>query len=694
LSPASFSTITLGNPASNGGDGVGKTLVIAPIGTSQFTINDVMQDPPGGSSGSVTYAGNAGGITTINSKSTYTGMTNLNGSSTVRFSSDYNPAVGDTGGPFGVGTLNANNATNNQLQPIGRLSPSGETRIIANPILLSTGVTVSNAPGDTTSVTFTGPISMTNGRTINNSFAAGAGTLTLGSATSPSTITGGIATGVTLTLSNTGNTVINDAIREIPGSGNATNISISGAGNLTANGVISTAGLVTVATTGGTNAVPSPAISFTAMNTYTGGTAFTGAGTLLPIVNSSNALPGPAFTAGPFGTGLLNVNAGTNQHFRPTGGDRFLSNPVLMTTGIAMDNGPGESFNLTLAGPLTMTNNRFISNGFTTGTTGGTFVIGAAAQPSTLTLPATSNFTLSLAALAGPIVVNDVIQNANGQTDNVAINPNAGNVNTVTFTAANTYSGTTTVSGGRLLVSNTSGSATGSSAVTVSGSTGAGNGTLGGNGSIAGAVTVTSASATAAGVLSPGTSLGQLTVGTGVTAGNTAMTWKSGGAFAGGAYVFEHKVDSAQFVGGPTTPTPGTDNDNVRTTGGGTLDLSLLSSATPFTVNLAPVGPFPAAPPTQPVAYTAATFGTINLPAGLPAGSGTLANGVATWTDASSLFTFTGSFASTPIAAVNGGVLYFQFTPVPEPAFVLLACSGLAGLAAWRRKRRAAEVNV
>src|SRR5207302_826497 len=106
-----------------------------------------------------------------------------------------------------------------------------------------------------------------------------------------------------------------------------------------------------------------------------------------------------------------------------------ISNPILLTTGIAMDNGTGESFNLTLAGPITMTQNRFISNGFVAGTTGGTFIIGSPAAPSIITLPTTSNpsFTLSFAALAGPIVVNDVMVNAAGVTDIVAINPNAGN---------------------------------------------------------------------------------------------------------------------------------------------------------------------------------------------------------------------------------------------------------------------------
>ena len=67
------------------------------------------------------------------------------------------------------------------------------------------------------------------------------------------------------------------------------------------------------------------------------------------------------------------------------------------------------------------------------------------------------------------------------------------------FTAANTYSGGTTVNRGTLLVNNTTGSGTGSGTVTV-----ASDGTLGGTGEIAGATTVS-------GTLSPGASIGTLT---------------------------------------------------------------------------------------------------------------------------------------------------------------------------------------
>ena len=74
---------------------------------------------------------------------------------------------------------------------------------------------------------------------------------------------------------------------------------------------------------------------------------------------------------------------------------------------------------------------------------------------------------------------------------------------TLKLTAANNYDGATTVSAGRLLVSNTGGSGTGTGAVTVNS-----GGTLGGTGTISGAVTVN-----AGGHIAPGESIESLDVG-------------------------------------------------------------------------------------------------------------------------------------------------------------------------------------
>ncbi len=81
---------------------------------------------------------------------------------------------------------------------------------------------------------------------------------------------------------------------------------------------------------------------------------------------------------------------------------------------------------------------------------------------------------------------------------------------TTTLTAANTYSGGTTVSTGMLLVDNTTGSGTGSGAVSV-----ASGATLGGTGAIGGSTTLASGS-----ILAPGNTAGTLTVNSGLTLNN------------------------------------------------------------------------------------------------------------------------------------------------------------------------------
>jgi autotransporter-associated beta strand protein len=84
---------------------------------------------------------------------------------------------------------------------------------------------------------------------------------------------------------------------------------------------------------------------------------------------------------------------------------------------------------------------------------------------------------------------------------------------TLTITAAQTFSGGVVVSNGIVLVENATGSGTGSGAVTVYG------GTLGGNGRIFGATSIESG-----GALSPGSSVGKLTMANTLTlAGNTLI---------------------------------------------------------------------------------------------------------------------------------------------------------------------------
>jgi hypothetical protein len=175
-------------------------------------------------------------------------------------------------------------------------------------------------------------------------------------------------------------------------------------------------------------------------------------------------------------------------------------------------------------------------------------------------------------------------------------------------------------------------------------------GTLAGTGSVPGNVVVNPG-----GTIAPG-------------AGNTIGTFTTGGATfePGGTYQFKYNPATS-------APVPGTDNDTIASTAGSVLDLSALSSANRFIVNLVPTT---SGTPPGAVTYTAGGFSSALLPAGV------------TGPDVTNLFMFTGAFAGTPAASVNNGVLSFTFTPVPEPGLVLLACAVAAGVGTWRRRRK------
>jgi autotransporter-associated beta strand protein len=171
------------------------------------------------------------------------------------------------------------------------------------------------------------------------------------------------------------------------------------------------------------------------------------------------------------------------------------------------------------------------------------------------------------------------------------------------ITGNNTYDGGTTINQGRLLVSNTSGSGTGSGAVTVSA------GTIGGTGSISGTVTINSG-----GHIAPGESIESLAVGSlvvntgsfldfelgapgspgvnsdlinvinsgGLTLSGGAVTLTDAGGLAAGTYTL---IDYAGAIGGnvanlgtPTGPA-GFTYSLVNNTGNTSIDLLVAAPA-------------------------------------------------------------------------------------------------------------------
>ncbi|HEY1378950.1 MAG TPA: hypothetical protein VGF55_19265 [Gemmataceae bacterium] len=539
----------------------------------------------------------------------------------------------------------------------------------------NTTITLGGAAQPINTVLFTGsPVAYTLGNTAGDAlgFDAAGGAIT-------------VNTGVTTAQTFAAGVVANGALA----------VTNSGSRPVSFNGVIAGPGAITFSGAGSLG-TDTGAVALNAQNTYSGGTSFGGSAQQPIRIGVSTVLDGTgAIVSGPFGTGTVTSNNGTPQVLQPSGGDRTVANPLTFTFGLFFANDATGNFNLTLTGAKSLTTaNRVLTNNVNAGAvltfgTPGTTTLFNLGTTGGRTLTVQTQQSAANAALgAGTLVINDVLANStNGANGNIVVQNNAN----VILTNANTYGGTTSVTSGRLLVNNTSGSGTGTGTVTARGTTAntVGGGTLGGSGSIAGLVNIGSTTANQqGGIIAPGNSIGTITVGTGILAGAPAMSWKPFGSYA-----FEHQPDATQFNGGTGgQPNPGTDNDRISGPTAG-LDLSGLnntSSSTQFTVNLLPTFTTNGFTPAGPVAYQAATFPSIALPAAptTPFGTVNLVNGVTNATDVTSLFNFTGTFASPPVAAVNGGVLYFQFTPVPEPAFVLAAC-GFAALAGWRRWRAA-----
>ncbi len=213
---------------------------------------------------------------------------------------------------------------------------------------------------------------------------------------------------------------------------------------------------------------------------------------------------------------------------------------------------------------------------------------------------------------------------------------------TLTLFGASTYNGGTTLNAGTLLVNNTTGSGTGTGAVTVKTNT-----TLGGSGTIAGAVTVNSG-----GKLAPGNSAGRLSVGSLTLASGSTLAIELGGTTAGSQY-------DQVFVAGALSLT------------GSTLSVSQING-----FNLAPGQKF----------FILDRTGTDVSPVGLFANA---PGGIYTDTAGNK---FLVNYADHDPADTSNALLNdVSLTVTPEPstwAMLLLGGAGLLALPVVRRRRR------
>jgi len=219
---------------------------------------------------------------------------------------------------------------------------------------------------------------------------------------------------------------------------------------------------------------------------------------------------------------------------------------------------------------------------------------------------------------------------------------------------ANAFSGGVVINAGKLLVTNSAGSATGSGAVNVN------NGAaFGGTGLISGALIINGG-----GSVSPGSSPGQLQVGNGTTFAS------------GGHYVFE--INN-------TAGAPGTNWDLLSISGGLTISATV---STPFVLDLVSLnagntnGLLANFDPT--LAYSWKFVTTTTGITGFSAGA----------------FQYNASNFSNSLdighfyVSQAGNDLYLNFTPVPEPTTWVLLSLGLSSvLLSLRRKSRARLVE-
>jgi fibronectin-binding autotransporter adhesin len=483
----------------------------------------------------------------------------------------------------------------------------------------ATGAVIKNGPG-TLTLAGTAANGATGGYTLNGGTlllnkTAGVdairGSLTIGNGTDPVSVqllaANQIEDGVAVTVNAGATFDLNgnaDSIGNLAGTGTVTSIGVpvfsvasgSFAGLLQGAGVSLTktgTGLLTLANTA---------------NTF-GGTLRVNNGTLevLSLADSG---------AGSNGTGAIQILSGNNTGaiLKYSGGTTTITRALdIVATGNAAASTGLDSSG---TGPLTVTGNVSRSG------TGGTGV-------KTFTLQGTNT---GLNTISGAI--------SNGSLPLSFAKEGPG---TWRLTGTNTYTGTTTVSAGRLVIDGDNSTATGAVSV-------AAGATLSGSGTVGGLVTLDSGAKVA-----PGNSPGNQTF-----AGGLNLS-------AGGIYQWE--------LGALSTSNPAVDFDTITVTGG-SLTLGGTSSLLIDTTALVGTGPnsgngFWTTPHTWTIATSASIVDNFGSITGGP------------WTS--------GTFDT----SVSGNNLLLNFTPtaIPEPSTLVLGALGLLGFGGWSLRRRRRAIN-
>jgi autotransporter-associated beta strand protein len=597
---ASFST-TEGSANPTSGPFGGGTVTLGGLATSSATLadtgnfnlgNPVVVGPANNGITRTITSATSSGSPIVDSGETMTLQSNLNVEETTSGQTfGLRNTIVQSGGTYGI-TVDSNN--------VGTIDFRGANTFAG-------GVTIDNGTASFNASSSGSPGSLTNG-------PFGTGTVTLG----------GVSTLAATLASGTSSTIGNSLVVGATTNGSARTITETSASSTA--GVIS--GPITL-----NNDLTLTAVATTLTNgsdrLRVGSGGITGSNNI--IINNLNNTSTSPTAKGPIrldGTGVetstwtgnLIVQAGLGSLGTGTAIDgTSANNTVLVASGASFDfasnTGVGSGFSPTIAG---------LSNY----AGGGGTVFESAPSNNTLNLGGNGNYAFS----------GTIADSTNtGNTTALAVNLSSPAASQ-SLSGASTYSGGTTIAGGKLLVINLTGSATGSGAVALSGGASA---TLEGTGSSSGALTVSNDSLIAPGVNTSGTNddfgvAGTLALGT-----------------TGGITLTDADLD---FDLGTSATAPGT-SDLITT--GGTLTLGTVN----FTFN--PLG---------------ASLDTSN-PYTLISGATGLAG---------SLTGVTGTVIGdvyTPVFSLSGDNLLVTFT-VPEPT--TLGLFGASSLMLMMRRRRKA----
>jgi autotransporter-associated beta strand protein len=583
------------------------------------TINGVV-------SGGGGLRGFSGGYTILNNANTYSGGTILGATGFATGSGPNQGTQGETweignDAAFGTGTIwiqNFLSGTSNVPAP-GTMVAGGGPRTITNPIVTVSGYarTAGSNP-----LTWAGPVNL-------NGSAQGATAIIVGQ-DAPLTISGEV----------TGGGLVKNGPGTLTLSGNNT---YSGRTVIRA-GVLSVGTIGNGGTVGNLGQAPTAA-SYILLGgpaaTETGTLRYTGAG---ETTNRLFSFTGYGGTIDASGSGpLVFSNTGTNTANSAfssiTGATVVAGTSVISVGNINAENIPVGTVitNSLFPAGTTVTESgvNFIrlSNLPSAGGTGQTITFSSFPSDFRRTLQLTGTNT-GLNTIAGSI----------GQAATVTTNVVKSGPGTWNLTGASAYSGGTAVNGGRLLVNNTTGSATGTGPVAVNA------GILGGAGFIGGATTVFSGAE-----ISPGNSVGTLTV-------NNAVNLNTGS-------IFHWEINGYTPLAGGFNTGASTDlanHDQLASTGtftGGDFVLKISEIAAPtYTVG-------------DTYSWTIAT------------GVGTPTIGTVTFDLTSAPVITSLGGAAQLLLSVNAGQVNLNFTPVPEPATVLGIAAGAAGVAGLIRRR-------